>query len=33
MAQMISKPDWDALGALFGMPTAEGITALPSASE
>lgn len=30
---MISKPDWDALDALFSKPALEGTTAPPSASE
>lgn len=33
MAQMTSKPDWDALGALFSKPAPEGPTAPPSASK
>lgn len=30
---MTSKPDWDALGALFSKPAPEGTTAPPSASK
>ena len=30
---MTSKPDWDALGALFNKPAPEGATAPPSASK
>ena len=30
---MTSKPDWDALGALFSKPAPEGTAAPPSASE